>query len=219
MFIGHYGLALAAKRVAPKTSLGTLVLATQFADCLWPLFLILGWERVLVAPGITKVTPFDFVSYPWSHSLLMDALWAIAFGSVYFAVRRYKPGTWIVAAGVLSHWVLDWISHRPDMPISPWSSQKLGLGLWNSMAATVVVEVCLFAGGLSLYLSSTRAKDKVGTIALWSFVGLLAFAWTGSLFGPPPPDIHALEYSAVFLWLTPVWAWWIDRHRSYIAAP
>lgn len=219
MFIGHYGLALAAKRAAPKTSLGTLVLATQFADCLWPIFLILGWEHVEIAPGNTRMTPLDFVSYPWSHSLLMDALWAAAFAGIYFALRRYAAGAWMVALGVISHWVLDWISHRPDMPLSPWSSHKVGLGLWNSMAGTLIVEVTLFGGGLALYLSSTRAKDRVGKIALWSLIGLLAFGWAGNLFSPPPTSVQQIQYSAPLLWLTPLWAWWADRHRSYIAAP
>jgi membrane-bound metal-dependent hydrolase YbcI (DUF457 family) len=155
MFLGHFGLALAAKRVAPQTSFGTALLATEFADCLWPLFLTLGMEQVRIAPGITRMTPLDFVSYPWSHSLLMDCVWAAGFALLYFAMRRYRAGAWVVAAGVLSHWVLDWLSHRPDMPISPWSQQKYGLGLWNSVAGTVVVELGLFFGGLATYLMST----------------------------------------------------------------
>ncbi len=158
MFLGHQGLALAAKRLAPKTSFGTTFLATGFADCLWPIFLLLGWEHVRIAPGITKMTPLDFTSYPWSHSLLMDALWAAAFAAIYFAVRSYKIGAWVVAAGVLSHWVLDWISHRPDMPLSPWSQHKYGLGLWNSVFGTVAAELLLFFGGLFIYLKDTRQK-------------------------------------------------------------
>jgi LexA-binding, inner membrane-associated putative hydrolase len=214
MFLGHQGLALAAKRLAPKTSFGTTFLATGFADCLWPIFLLLGWERVRIAPGITKMTPLDFTSYPWSHSLLMDALWAAAFAAIYFAVRRYKIGAWVVAAGVLSHWVLDWISHRPDMPLTPWSQQKYGLGLWNSVFGTVVIELLLFFGGLFVYLKDTAPTDRTGKYALWSFVALMVALWLGAVFGPPPPSETAITLSGLSIWLAVAWAYWIDRHRE-----
>lgn len=220
MFLGHFGLAFAAKRVAPETSLGTALLATEFADCLWPLFLTIGIEQVRVAPGITRMTPLDFVSYPWSHSLLMDAVWAIAFATVYFAVRRYKTGTLVVFLGVMSHWVLDWWSHRPDMPLTPWSIHKYGLGLWNSMPATMIAELGLFFVGLAMYLTRTKAKDRTGIYALWSFVLLMLVIWIASAFGPPPPNINAIRISAFALWLAVAWAYWIDRHRaSAVVAP
>jgi hypothetical protein len=213
MFLGHFGLAFAAKRVAPQTSLGTALLATEFADCLWPVFLSIGVEQVRIVPGITRMTPLDFVSYPWSHSLLMDVIWAIAFAAIYFAVRRYKPGAWVVAAGVTSHWVLDWWSHRPDMPLTPWSPQKYGLGLWNSVSATVIAEVGPFLLGLAMYITRTRARDRTGTLALWSFVILMLLIWVGSVLGPPPPNINAIRISGFALWLAVAWAYWIDRHR------
>jgi membrane-bound metal-dependent hydrolase YbcI (DUF457 family) len=216
MFLGHFGLALAAKRVAPKTSFGTALLATEFADCLWPLFLTLGLEQVRIAPGITKMTPLDFVAYPWSHSLLMDIVWAISFAGIYHAVRRYRAGAWVVAAGVLSHWVLDWWSHRPDMPLAPWSTQKYGLGLWNSVAGTVAVELLIFAIGLAIYLASTKARDRVGRFALWSFVLVMSAIWAGAVFGPPPPSVSALKASGFGVWLIVGWAYWIDKHRDLV---
>lgn len=218
MFLGHFGLALAAKKVAPKTSLGTTVLATEFADMLWPLFLILGWEKVTIAPGITRMTPLNFIAYPWSHSLLMDIFWAIGFAAIYFAIQRYRPGAWVVAAGVVSHWVLDWASHRPDMPLTPWSAQKYGLGLWNSVGGTVAVELIMFFAGLAIYLSQTRATDGTGKFALWSLVALLVFIWLSATFGPPPPSLSTLKYSTLALWLTVPWGYWIDRHRSGVKA-
>lgn len=214
MFLGHFGLAFAAKRVAPKTSFGTALLATEFADCLWPLFLTLGLEQVRIAPGNTKMTPLDFVSYPWSHSLLMDVLWAIGFAAIYYSVRRYRAGALVVAAGVVSHWALDWWSHGPDMPLTPWSTQKYGLGLWNSVAGTVIVELLLFFGGLAIYVASTKAKDRAGEFALWGFVVLMVVIWVGAVFGPPPPSLAALKASGFSLWLAVAWAFWIDRHRE-----
>jgi hypothetical protein len=119
MFIGHYGVALAAKRLAPRASLGTLILAAEFVDALWPIFLMAGIEHVRIAPGITRVSPLGFYDYPISHSLVTVIGWAAGFGIVYFALRRYASGAWVAAALVLSHWFLDALVHRPDMPVTP----------------------------------------------------------------------------------------------------
>lgn len=213
MFIGHIGLALAAKRVAPKTSLGTLLLATQFADFIWPIFLVLGIEEVRIAPGITPVTPLDFVHYPWSHSLLMGAIWAILFAGIYYAVRRYPRGALVIAIGVLSHWVLDWISHRPDMPITPQDSTLVGLGLWYSRAATITVELPIYVVGIFIFLRATSAKDRIGTYAFWALIIFLFAIWANSLSGSPPPSMTALKGVALLQWILLPWAYWIDRHR------
>lgn len=213
MFIGHFGVALAAKRLAPKSSLGALMFAAEFLDLLWPIFLLLGVEHVRVVPGITKVQPFDFYDYPFSHSLTMTLRWALAVGLIYYLIRRYVRGAWVLASLVLSHWVLDFISHRPDMPLWP-GGPKVGLGLWNSWPASISVELLLFGVGLWLYLGSTRARDRVGTYAFWSLMALLALGWLGALFAPPPPDTHQLALGALAIWLTVPWAWWADAHRE-----
>jgi hypothetical protein len=146
----------------------------------------------------------------------MDFFWAAGFAAVYFAIRHYQPGAWVVAAGVLSHWVLDWASHRPDMPLTPWTTQKYGLGLWNSVGGTVAVELVMFFAGLAIYLGQTKAKDRTGQLALWSLVALLVFIWLSATFGPPPPSVNAVKYSALCLWLIVAWAYWVDRHRSNV---
>ena len=140
MFIGHVAVGLASKRLAPGTSLGLLVAAPLAVDLLWPVFVLAGWEQVRVAPGDTAVTPLEFISYPWSHSLLMAVVWSVLAASAYWLWRRYRAGALVLGAGVLSHWVLDAISHRPDLPLYPGSSIKIGLGLWNSVPATIAVE-------------------------------------------------------------------------------
>lgn len=213
MLLGHYAVALAAKRAVPKTSLGTLILGAQFADLVWPIFLLLGWERVRIVPGITRVTPFDFVSYPYSHSLLAQVLWGIGIGTFYFAIGRAPRSAVVLALCVPSHWLLDFIVHRPDMPLVP-GGGRYGLGLWNSLPATLAIEFALFAAGIALYLTGTRAKDRTGTYALWSLLLLLLLAYVGSVFGPPPPTERAIAISALALWLTVAWAAWADRHRQ-----
>src|SRR4029077_7128000 len=119
MFIGHFAVGLASKRFAPRTNAATLIAAAIFLDILWPIFVLLGWEQVRIDPGNTPFTPLEFVSYPWSHSLLMSLLWATAFALIYYAATRYRAGSVAVWIGVNSHWILDWISHAPDMPLYP----------------------------------------------------------------------------------------------------
>ena len=212
MFIGHFGVALAAKRVAPRPSLGTAVLAAQWADGIWPLFVLLGIERVAIVPGITTVTPLDFVSYPWSHSLVADAGWAALFAVVYGTLRKDWRGALWLAALVLSHWVLDVVAHRPDVPTWP-GGPKLGMGLWNSLPASLAVEFALFGAGAWIYARSARARDMLGNVLYWAFVVTLAAIYVASVFGPPPPSVGALAVTGLLGWLFVAWAYWIDRHR------
>ncbi len=217
MFLGHFAIAMAAKKAAPKTSLGTLVAAAQLADLLWPIFLLLGWEKVRIVPGFTRVTPFDFVSYPYSHSLAAQIILGLVFGIGYYAIRRNARGAVVLAACVPSHWVLDFLAHRPDMPMFPGGS-RYGLGLWNSMPLTLVIEFALFATGVVVYISITRANDRVGRYALWSLLIFLVAAYLGAVFGPPPPSVQTLAASALAIWLVLPWAAWADRHRSLLFA-
>ena len=156
MFIGHFGVGFGAKRAAPRVSLGTLFMAAQFIDLLWQTLLLLGIEHVEIAPGITRVTPLNFISYPVSHSLLMVCVWGALFGFIHWLVRRDRRAAIVLGLCVLSHWLLDLIMHRPDLPLYPGDSPHLGFGLWNSLAASLVVEGLIFAGGIALYLRSTR---------------------------------------------------------------
>ena len=214
MFLGHIAVGFASKRAAPKASLGVLMTAPLLLDLLWPLFLALGVEQVRIAPGTTAFSPLDFVNYPWTHSLFMALAWASLFMLVVLARTGYASGAFWVGMGVASHWVLDWVSHRPDMPLVPWSPVKVGLGLWNSVPATLVVESTMFVAGLALYLATTRAKRWTGHLALWSFVGLLVLAYVGSVAGPPPPSVRALGTVGLISWIFVPWAFWIDRTRE-----
>jgi membrane-bound metal-dependent hydrolase YbcI (DUF457 family) len=214
MFIGHFAVGFALKRVAPRTSLGVLMAAPQTLDLLWPIFLLLGWEHVRIDPGNTAFTPLAFDSYPYSHSLVMAIVWAALFAALYFSRSGLRAASVWVAVAVVSHWVLDWITHRPDMPIAPWSSVKVGLGLWNSVAGTLAAESVMFAAGVWIYLRTTTARDRMGQINLWVYVAVLAALYVGSAFGPPPPGVRSLAIVALGVWLFPCWAAWIDRHRT-----
>ncbi len=217
MFIGHFAVGLAAKRVAPRTSLGTLFAAAQLLDLIWPALVLAGVERVRVQPGNSAFTPLDFVSYPWTHSLLMALAWAVAFALAYRARTGFARGAWAVGALVLSHWALDFVSHRPDLPLAP-GAPKVGLGLWNSVAATVVVEGTLFVVGVYLYATGTRARNRTGRIAFWALVAFLVVIYIANM-GPPPPSARAIGMAGLLMWLFIPWAIWIDRNREPVAGP
>ena len=214
MFLGHFALALGAKRVAPRASLGALFLAAQWSDLLWPFLLLAGIERVTVAPGDTAATPLRFDAYPISHSLLMLALWALLGGLLYFHLGRDRRGALVVAVLVLSHWVLDVVTHRPDLPLTPWGHTRLGLGLWNAPRLAMAVELLLFAAGVMLYLRATRPLDRTGRYATWAMLVFLVVVHIANSLGPIPPSSQAVGYTALALWLLPLWAWWADRHRA-----
>jgi membrane-bound metal-dependent hydrolase YbcI (DUF457 family) len=214
MFIGHFGLGFGAKKAAPAVSLGTLFAACQFADLLWPSLVLLGYERVDVQPGATKMTPLDFVSYPYSHSLLALCVWGAAFGAAYVAIRRTRISAAVtLALLVVSHWLLDYVVHRPDLPLTLHGPARYGLGLWFSIPGTLAVELSIFAAGIALYLRETDARDRVGSIGLWSLVAFLLVAYVASTFGPPPPTAAAVAWSAQAMWLLVAWAYWVDGHR------
>jgi hypothetical protein len=217
MFIGHFGLAFGVKKTAPAVSLGALFAACQFADLLWPTLLLLGYERVAIQPGVTRFTPLDFVSYPYSHSLVALGVWGVAFGAIYTVLRRPRASTFpILALLVVSHWLLDYLTHRPDMPITIRGADRVGLGLWNSIPGTLAVEVAIFAAGLAMYVRATAPRDRIGSLGLWSLVGFLLVVYLAAAFGPPPPTPAALAWSAQSLWLLVVWGYWVDNHRRSV---
>ena len=214
MFLGHFGVGFGAKAAAPKTSLGSLILASQLIDLLWPTLLLIGVERAAVAPGITRVTPLDFTHYPISHSLIAVLLWSALFGIAYQVLRLYPRGAAVCGIAVASHWLLDLLTHRPDLPLAPGFETRVGLGIWESLPATLLVELGLFALGVALYLRATRAADRTGTIALWAMVGFLLLAYAANIFGPPPPSMSAVAWAGHAQWLLVAWGYWIDRHRQ-----
>jgi hypothetical protein len=210
MFIGHFGVSFAAKRAAPRLSLGTAFLAAQFLDLLWPTFLLIGLESVRIVPGATAVTPLVFVYYPISHSLAAVLTWAGFLGAVYFFVRKDALSAVVLALLILSHWLLDAVTHIPDLPLAPGGGPLVGLGLWQSVAATLAVEVSIFAWGIWLYVKATPTMDKLGRWGLAGLVVFLALLHLGNLFGPPPPSVTAIAWIGQAQWLLVAWGYWVD---------
>jgi hypothetical protein len=213
MFVGHFAVGFGAKAAAPQVSLGTLFLAAQLADLLWPTLLLLGVEHVRIEPGATRVTPLVFTHYPISHSLLGVIAWGTLAALVYLGLRRSLRGALIVGLLVVSHWLLDVVVHAPDLPLAPDSPVFLGLSLWHSLAGTLVVELAIFVLGAGIYLRVTEAVDRTGTWALWSLIAFLLAIYLGNLFGPPPPSVTAIALAGHAQWLLVLWGWWVDRHR------
>jgi len=212
MFVGHLAIALGAKRNAHRVNLAWLVTAVIALDLVWPIFVITGVEQVSIVPGATAFTPFVFDSYPWSHSLLMACVW----GFVIYAIAKWRglraSDARFVGLLVLSHWVLDVVSHNPDMPLWPGaSSPKYGLGLWNSVPATYAVEGAMWAGAILIYLTSRPLRGWKSHVAFWSFVGVSTVMWAAGPFGPPPPSAQALGWMALIGWIMIPWAYAADK--------
>jgi hypothetical protein len=217
MFIGHYALGFAAKRAARRTSLGTLFAASTLADLLWPVFLLLGIEHARVVPGPNPFLTLWLDDYPYSHSLFALIVWGALFGYLYKVMTGTRAAR-VIALLVVSHWVLDFVTHRPDIQLYP-GGATLGLGLWNSPAATVIVESIMLIAGVAIYLRATRARDGIGRWGIGGLVVVLAGSYYSTLFTPSPTQTNALAigglfFEAVFV----VVAWWIDRHREAVTS-
>ncbi len=214
MFLGHFAVGFAAKKAAPRVSLGTLFIAVQLQDLLWPLFLLLGLEHVRIDPGNTAVTPLDFYDYPITHSLVGALILAALFGGGYWLLRRDARPALVLSLAAFSHWLLDLLTHRPDLPLTYGGEMKFGLGLWNSVAATVAVELAMFAAGVLIYTGATRTKTKAGRYGLAALVAILLAIYAANIIGPPPPGVEMIAVAGNAMWLFVLAAWWIDRNRE-----
>jgi len=210
MFIGHFALGLLASRAEPRLRLGTALVASQVPDAIWPYLLLTGVEQVTIAPGDTAMTPLRFDSYPWSHSLLMVAVTAFVLAILYRAKGAGSRPAAMIAALAISHWFLDFITHRPDIPLLPGSDLKFGLGLWNSVPLTVIVEGLLYAGAVASYSRGRRMP-----ISFWILVSTLLATYVGNVAGPPPPGVTEVAISMILL--VPLVWWW--GNRAGVPAP
>jgi len=224
MLAGHFAVAFIAKRIEPKISLGTLVFAAMLADLLWCVFLIAGVESVGVKAGIVpgpSMRALDVLEareIGFSHSLLADLVWAVIFAGLYYVLRGNRRGAWILLGAVVSHWVLDVASHPPDMPLAPAIPYRFGLGLWNSVPATIFVEGLFWLIALAVYMRASRDQGRFRTYLLWAGVVLITVAWLGNITGPPPSEIASIGFSSLtFFSLSVIWAYWVDRLQRSVS--
>ncbi len=211
MFVGHFGAGLAAKKVNSKISLGILILAAQFIDLIWPILILTGIEKVAVEQGNTAFTPLNFVSYPFSHSLAAVIGWGLLFGIVYYLFKKDWKGSVLLGLLVVSHWVLDLIVHRPDLPLVPGSDIKVGLGMWHSVPLTVIFELAIFAAGIFFFLKSYKEKDSKFGIRFWSLIIFLTVIYFMNIISPPPPSAKEIGYAGLAMWVFVLWGFWIDK--------
>lgn len=214
MFIGHIAAAMVAKRVEPKISLGTAVFAAVLADLLVFVFLIAGIEHYTVLSGVARNRFFgDRIGY--SHSLLMGLVWGGLLAMAWFLQRRNRRGAGVLFAAVVSHWVLDVIGHRPDMPVAPPAMWLLGFGLWNSLAATVIVEGGFWLVALILYIRATRSKSWTGAFVFWPGVVVFTLLWWGNITqGIEPDPVKAGVGGLIVFSLMIGWAYWTNWVRA-----
>ncbi|MBX7186046.1 MAG: hypothetical protein K1Y01_12960 [Vicinamibacteria bacterium] len=204
MFIGHFAMGLVASRVEKRLALGTALLASQLPDAIWPYLLLTGAETVSIVPGDTAMTPLRFDSYPWSHSLLMTALAGFVLAGLYRAIGGGGRAAAMIAGLAVSHWFLDFITHRPDMPVLPWSDLKLGLGMWHSVPLTVLVEGLMYAGAVLFYAYGRRMS-----VGFWILIAVLGATYVANVVGPPPPGVTPVALSMVIL--VPIVWWWGNK--------
>jgi hypothetical protein len=195
MFVGHYGVSFAAKRAAPGIPLWALFIAVQLLDVFWAPFVLLGIEKVRIVPGITASNALDLYYMPYTHSLVAALLWSAA---ALLVCRRFV--TWgrvgkfalVVALAVFSHWILDLVVHRPDLPLYD-NTAKMGLGLWNVPAVAFALEAGLLFGGMWRYFGVGSAPR----LRLIVF-GLVMLAVQAYVFlGPPPISDKAAAVTAL----------------------
>ncbi len=214
MFIGHFGIGFGAKKYAPAVSLGVLFIAAQFLDLLWPTLLLLDVEHVAISPGITRMTPLDFTDYPITHSLALAFLWSLGLGLIAWAFLKRTKYAIVIFLCVISHWLLDLIVHRPDLPLLPGSGMKVGLGLWNEPLAATAIEAIIFLGGVYLYSRMTAAKNGFGKYGLIALVALLVLIQIANMLSPPPPNVQAIAWAGHLQWLFVILAFFVDKHRT-----
>lgn len=215
MLVGHLAVGFISKRMEPKLSLGTCLLAPLLADLLLFVFVIAGVEQIEFGSGSGAAQYLHAVNIGYSHSLLMGVVWAGLFAGAYYARRHNARAATILVAGVLSHWVLDVISHQPDMPLAPGVNTALGLRLWSSIPATLVIEGGFWIAALIVYARMPARRTWLSWIILGGGAMLLTLAWIGNISGPPPPNPRVAPVSSlIFFALVVAWGYWLNRLRG-----
>jgi len=216
MIIGHYAVAFAASKSTRELPLWHAMIAVVWLDILHSSMVILGVERAIIVPGITAVVPIDLAYYPFSHSLVASLAWSLAALLLYgLLLRRGWAAAGWAAVCVFSHFVLDLVAHRPDLPLFlDGGPPKFGLGMWHSMVLTFTVENLILYASLWLYLrDAQRTPAERRGLPIVCVVGsLLFFSFPIASF---PDDIRYTEAVAVLVYaLVPALAFVFARRTS-----
>jgi hypothetical protein len=220
MFVGHYGVSLTAKAAKNSIPLWVLFVAVQLLDVCWSFFVLLGIEKVRIVPGITATNPLDLYYMPYTHGLIGALLWSIAAGVAYKIFRKADgwPPAALVGTAVFSHWVLDGLVHRPDLPLYD-NSFKVGLGLWNYPALAFGLEIIFLFGGMYLYMRATKAIARAGRFGIVIFGFLILAVQAVVFFGPPPSSDKSAAVTALVVYFAfAAIAYWLERKRAPRAA-
>jgi hypothetical protein len=168
--LGHCAVGMAAKPLAPKVPLGVLLLATVILDIF------------AIAFGFAGIEGGAGTGSPWSHGLFMSLVWSVVAALLVARMYRdYRAGV-VVGLLVLSHWVLDFVSHPipfssfswskwqwsyghplpSDLPLLFGGSRKVGLGLYNSISAVeaTALEMGMFLLGAIVYVTYIAKERK-----------------------------------------------------------
>ncbi len=213
MFIGHWAPAFAAAAVSKRApKLGTLFIAAQLVD--WGFFLLatLGIERMRVVPGITAMNPMDLYHLPYTHSLMGNALFAVAFAAILLVANRSLATAMLGGAVVLSHWFVDLAVHRPDLTLAG-GEQRLGFGLWNYPAIAIALELGVTLAAFAWYVARTKGPMLPPYILLAILLLLQAVNW----FGPEPKEAGpALYFTALVAFaIATAAAFWVGSTRRH----
>ena len=204
MFVGHYAVSFYLKAREPRVPLWVLFVAVQLVDVIWALLVLAGIEKLAMVPGITRASPLDLVYVPYTHSLVASIGWSLLAFWLWFRIRDRTAGgataAFIIGVAVLSHWVADFLVHRPDLPLYD-NSAKVGLGLWNYPALSFPLEVGLLGAMMWLWFRVSRGMVRGRNLVL--FWGVMTLAQVFTNFGPlPTSPVHfvllALGFYGVF---------------------
>jgi hypothetical protein len=218
MFVGHYGVAFAARRMEERIPLWLFFLAVQFVDILWCIFVLLGIEKVRIVPGYTAGNPLDFYYFPYTHSLIGSLGWAGVAFVLYRLYQRYQGSprpALILGAAVLSHWFLDLVVHARDLDIIN-GNFKLGLGLWNHPLLELLLELAILFGGLVWYLKGNPDFSRRRKSAVLVFAALMGGLQVVNTYGPPPTSVRLIAIAGLALYaLLTLAAFFIEpRHTA-----
>ena len=201
MFAGHVGVALAIGAAERRVNVGVFVAAALLLDLVLWLLVLVGVEAVALPADFATTHQPEFV-FPYSHGLLASVLWSAIAGAVALvacsdrSTPRWRVAA-LVAAAVFSHWLLDALVHRPELPLAGAASPRVGLSLWDHMAAALGIEALIVAAGLGLFLTGGGlSRRKSVALAALTFV-ILTLTAAGMTIAPAPPSALAMAASSL----------------------